>query len=227
MDHDVLGWSSRNDAEAVLVTAALGLDEPWFSMGGDEGTVHFLEDGRVLKLTSSKSEAALCMALLEAQETGMSHPCLPRIDSLHWFEVEVDLSPMVEGPVSLDRYAIVRESFEDHFHDEVQSASFSMALAYVQRWVCQGDEDDVTRALTVWKEGSEVSDIVDGLRWLRERAHIVLGDVRPSNVGVSRSGRSGMRDLGRAEVPQRLLDRVLTRDMPALPLYTPVSLPGY
>ena len=51
---------------------------------------------------------------------------------------------------------------------------------------------------------------------LKSRLGVHVRDVRPSNLGVSSVGDVGIRDLGRAVVPDALLERV-DAEAPELP----------
>ena len=205
------------DQEGAAAAGAMGLGEPWMSMSGDDGTVHWLEDGRMLKITSSKVEAAICLALLDLQASGHSHPCLPRIDGIGCFEVDVDLSPHAEGTLPLTRYAIVRESFDDHFQDGGEASLMDHALSLAKYGWVNDHRPSTDEAAAVWgNRGRQITDVIDGIAWLKGRTGILIGDVRVSNVGQSAAGRSGMRDLGRGSVPPEYLQRVDGGDIPVL-----------
>ena len=204
----------------------LGL-EAWRDARGDDGTAYWLEDGRMMKVTSSQGEVAIALALLDAQAAGLSHPSVPRVDDVRWTMADLELPDGTVHPVP--RFVIVREDFADYRErrdDDDMYAIWAHALRHLDWGLRHGKPEHVAEALRVWEpHGEHVRQVLDGLEWIRRTTGARILDVRPSNVGQGPGG-LGMRDLSRGEVPGHLLDRVARLDFARLPEAAPVLSPS-
>ena len=202
------------------IAAGLGLDA-FVDLSGDDGTVYLLDDGRVIKVTANGNEAALALALQDLQREGRSHPGVPRIDAVYWQVRQVDLSAFgLSAREELTSYAILRESLDDRpQEDDERHALWTLALSHLNWGWTHGDARHIAHAQQLWKgEGDEIDQVLASLEWIRSSTGVQVRDIRASNLGVSEDGHTGVRDLGRSEVPEHLLERVRQRGFPQLPV---------
>jgi hypothetical protein len=207
------------DDEAFAFAERMGL-EGYHCASGDDGTVVFLEDGRVLKLTGNRLEAALCLSLMALQAGGHAHPAVPVIDAVYAHDGTVELSPLADAVVPYRRYAILRESFDDIYEPSSGPDDYRRLAA---AWA--SGEARRLRPFREGRHGAQLASVLSGLEWVLENTGFAMRDIRPSNVGESRLGIAGMRDLGRAEVDPALVERLLAADIPP-PFPEPVPAPG-
>jgi hypothetical protein len=181
---------------------------------GDDGKVFLLEDGRILKVTSSKQEAALALAMHEAQARGEGFPGLPKIDGVYWFKSQIE----VQGTLyDFENYVLLREDMQDlFFDDEEQEAIWKYCLRHLNWGWSERDQKHIDHALESW-DGPQLREVYDGLLWAEQHFGIRILDIRASNLGISPSGMIGMRDLSRGEVPEPRLQRVKSLDFERMP----------
>jgi hypothetical protein len=125
------------------------------------------------------------------------------------------------GMVEVDRYAILRENMQDFpgpdFPPEVED-EWDWGLRHLHWGWCERAPEHVAEALRLWEpHGPAMEQVLDGLRWIERNTGVRVQDIRPSNVGESESSGVGMRDLGNADIPENLLERVRRRDFCRLP----------
>jgi len=172
---------------------------------GEDGTCFLLADGRILKVTASQQEAAVMLAVMQAQDEAGGHPCVPAVHGVYW-------DRQGDGRVI---YAILRDEMPNISVDNDRLEDFILALEDV----CWGwlDQDGplIHQAVEEW-QGPELTDLLDGLEWIEERTGIRVNDIKYDNLGLTREGKAGMRDMGRAEVPPHLLERVQDLDFESL-----------
>jgi hypothetical protein len=222
---DIAAFSGENQGYAVA--EALGL-EAWLDMSGDDGTALFLEDGRILKTTSNVNETSIFMALKAAQDLGLSHPSVPRVDHIGRFVVDADLSELNLPNVRYLKYAIVRENFSDvspEYDDwpEERQAMWPTILGHFAWYWRNGTPEQIADYLSDKGEAwPEIVQIHEGLEFVLATTGYRVFDLRNSNLGESPAGKVGMRDLGRAAgpVPEEGFDRDLPMVEP-LPLAAP------
>jgi hypothetical protein len=179
---------------------------------GQDSSVYLLADGRILKITDSACEAALCLNLKDIQTKGYTHPSVPTIGSVLW----------VASPDDPDSfyYIILRDDFTEFDWHEVDGEIWSDSLFHVSTRWRREDYNGALRATTGLLEpyGALARDVLIGLEWILMATGVKVSDIRSQNVGVSPSGRAGLRDLGRClKMPQILMKRVVERDFEQLP----------
>lgn len=194
---------------ALDVADALGVTPSMVHEQGTDGVVMMLEDGRVLKVTTSVNEAVLAMALMGVPEDGRPGG-VPRVDSVH-----------VCRPDELCGYpsrafAILREDMADL--PVASQGRWRRALHLVDMGIRNSDGLALRTGIDHWP-GREMDDLVEGLHWFRSNLGVVLMDIQADNVGVTATGGVGMRDLGRSIVPEPMLDMLddipFLEDLPA------------
>jgi hypothetical protein len=173
-------------------------DEGRFLSEGDDGEVYAVGLDRVAKITWSAEEAAIALALADAADEGAFHPSVPVVDEV----VEIG-----EAPNGLRAYAILREDFRDFEPEAADRNAWLEALQILDRGWENGWPQDIKWAKEHWK-GPEIRQVIEGLQWLLDDFGVRVMDVKPLNVGVSPVGAVGMRDLGSANVPDKLLARL-------------------
>lgn len=204
---------------------ALGLRATRVFEDGEEGSVYLLEDGRVLKITDSPTEAAIGLRLMELQDEGVSHPSVPRIDAVMWVE-DVDNEPETDGSRET-YYAVIREDFADVSYVEIDEHEWRRDLYRFHSAWKTGRREAILRALPEHEPcRSPALELLEGLDWVAGHLGIRLRDVQASNVGVGGAGRVGLRDLGRADHPHGFLDRVKALDFPEAPRLEPARAPA-
>ncbi len=118
-------------------------------------------------------------------------------------------------------YAILREDFRDVSYLEIDEKEWTAVLGRLNGAWKSGSEETLRRAMPTWDPYlSLATELMDGLRWIREHVGATVLDLREPNVGVGGSGQVGMRDLSRARLPGYVVDRVLDRDFPQAPQAT-------
>lgn len=204
---------------------------------GDEGSVYVLDDGRVLKITSSGTEAAIALQLLDAQAAGSGHPSVPAIDRVLWINDTDSQDLTDEGYGPFPWFVVIREDFADFPVPQSMSERWDASLMRLQGAL---DMDDRDRMRQVIAQGESMADrlreVADGLVWTLEMTGFSMMDIRPINLGIGRAGALGLRDLGRADVaygrPKRALmamDRVRRLDFDEArlePSFSPVLAPA-
>ena len=163
------------------VAELLGL-EAFHHEDGDDGAAYFLEDGRILKLTSSIVEAAACQGLLEA---GTTCPNVPRIDLVHAFDelLVIPADQTVSGrrhEQLMRRFAIVRESFDDPF----EAPSFDFLPALRSAWSTKDRHG--LKLIASGAHGDVAMQVLRGLQHIETTTGVTVHDIRSSNIGQSR-----------------------------------------
>lgn len=203
------------------LAAAMGLTATRHFNDGEDGTVYLLDDGRVLKITDSEPEAAICLRLLDLRIEGKGHPSVPLVDSVTWIEDTAN-EPEEDGSRAV-YYAILREDFGDVSYVEIDETEWEAVLGRLNGAWKSGSEEAIRQAMPTWDPYlSLATELMDGLRWIREHVGATVLDLREPNVGVGGSRQVGMRDLSRARLPGHIVERVFERDFPQAP--RPASL---
>lgn len=214
--------------DADEIALRLGLEGPWMQFeGGSAGAIHAIEGGQVMKLTNNVMDAAVCLAIKEAQDRGGFHPAIPRMHDVRWmsYTLEID-APTVDGKDRIvvedsTSFVIVRDAADD-VEGQLIPEALQGLWSEVVRHIRVGWEECCSRSLDEAKRlwmpyGRDVEQIVDGLEWLRRETGVKLLDIRLSNLGETFYNTVGLRDFGCAEVPEDLLKRVKAREFEAVP----------
>lgn len=188
------------------VAEMLGL-EAFHHETGDDGAAFFLEDGRILKVTSSAIEASACHGLLESDQTCAN---VPRVDLVRLFDesVVIPAGETVSGIAHeclMTRFVIVREGFDDPF----DPPSFDFVPALRRAWA--NNSLDGLERIAAGSQGPVAKQILIGLRHVFDTTGVKVLDIRPSNIDQGASGEFGMRDLGRGECPAEILTARVAR----------------
>lgn len=175
---------------------------------GAQGCVYFLEDGRIMKICQ-RDEAALAAAVLETQ---FHHPGVPRIDAVFQVlnEIEIDTT-LGAKTFPMQTYCIIRESFDDVFFECEKEQCLNTWEIAVWRLADQWEAATPQNLNECRDEHVSIRQIGEGLFALKEAFDIRVVDIRPSNIGVSREGYFGMRDLGRFYGEPEALERLHKR----------------
>ncbi len=215
-----------------MVTCVTGYDlaerlglEAFHYERGDDGAAYFLEDGRILKTTNAQ-EAAISMAIRDAQAAGYGHPSVPRIYEVFSYTDSVDLSAHGGGIVDHRGFVILRENLDDIDMQEDLRPLWTYALKHLNHGWAQKEPTHIAEALASW-DGPEIQQVLDGLCWVESYTGCRLADIRAPNVGVvsSKPAVIGMRDLSRGKVPEHLLQRVMSAGIPQVPEVRNSSIP--
>ena len=197
------GW----DADIIAVEHGIRIKRP---LGfGDDGSVFLLEDGRVMKLTTSRDEAVLCTHL--AMDRTAYWP-LPTVHAVSWHA-----APGVHG----DCWVVIREDVPDLWQS-ADTFSDDACMAKAEAWDAAhhryysgetGWPDDGHRAAQACIEdwaayGTEMGLLMEALSFVGERLGVAIQDWRTTNVGRSADGRVVMRDLSRCVLPTWMYDAV-------------------
>jgi hypothetical protein len=217
---------------APVVAACLGVQPQCFLGSGDDAEVWQLEDGRIMKLTSSVEDAAACLAIMEAAAHGMRmHPGIAPVQRV----VRLD-SPLEVGAFSGERpmYAIVRsdvspddlrdlgEPWEDLMTGlNIASQSGMEEGGPTPRGFPDDIMQELDRAALQYGMAKPFRSLVSTLLWLRDELGIHVTDIDGFNFG--RVGHSGIGplDFGHALLRTGLAERMasdpaLCLDMPEM-----------
>ncbi|AOG02797.1 hypothetical protein [Bosea sp. RAC05] len=198
--------------ESDAIAQRLGLEIMCDLGSGDDGSAYLLEDGRVLKLTGSMTEAAISYAFsLRAK----LHPAFPAIHEVHWFKSSVEIQGTQREFV---RYAILREEIaevlEDPSRGEIELWRRASSM-FGQGW--QNNQFPlIDQAIAMWP-GRGLLGLYSGLLWARVHLGFDIGDVRGSNIGRRADGSLVLRDFGRAVLPEAVLACARTLEFPEVP----------
>jgi hypothetical protein len=181
---------------------------------GDDGVAHLLEDGRVMKVTSSSTEAAVSAVFARSGHRG-----LPRVDGV-WRTVGAAVFP--DGTRrEYSRYVIVREEAADVFDDfdDDDDAERCREWRAAVHMLGEGWNDDWQLVLDAVgsTDGRRLIPVYSALLWARDKLGIEIRDIRPSAIGVADDGRVVIRDFGRAIVPDEYMAVVARGEIPDLP----------
>ena len=206
-DHEVRTVSSPFDTTEVA--DLLGVVQAGHRLLGTEGCVWPLTDGRVLKLTTSPDEAAVCLAMREAS---CGHASLPRIDAVHWVPFGGRFSR------DLVLYAVLREDMPEVAVPPDLKGAWEADFDLFQQGWNRDDPVRLERGLASWEpHGPELRELRDALRWMQASLGITLRDLAIDNVGRCPGRGVAPRDFGVADLPSALLDRVARLDFDVLP----------
>jgi hypothetical protein len=161
---------------------------------GSAGTAHLLADGRVLKVTWSKSEAIRAFLLMRAQDPGQPCPGFPRIDRVVRMSSGVDVENTL---YALDAFAIVREEAADLDNDWPggnDHPHWMMALGLLGEARRDG-RPGVPDLGPAEHCAPHLEAVYDAIVWAAAELGFAVDDVRTSNFGVA-SGRVVIRDFG-------------------------------
>ena len=210
---------------APSVAAALGVALDGWLGSGDEGEAWRLEDGRVLKVTGSASEAAACLALMDAASSGRRmHPGLPAVHAVRRLGTEIEAGAF-EGAAAA--WAIVRDDIDplplDALGDDWEDLLTGLNVA--TRPGVGPDPERVSELRAAARSAGmarHFGKLLEVLAWLREETGIVLLDINPGNFGISASGDIGPLDMGGSVSDSVWLHRAITdpplaTDAPATP----------
>ena len=201
----------NNQEVGLAIAQSLGLPDPYFDISGDNGTVYFCDNGPVVKITRVLKEAIICQQLIILQNKGLANQYFPEIYNLKKFEQGLTTKDVFHGYKS---YVIVREGFDDIFFDDDKNESdLRRALSYISYGWNVNKPEMIKEAYRIYCHDDNIlNDIVKGLKWFYELTGIKIGDIRLSNIGVSKSGKFGMRDLGIAYIPDHLINSFNEKD---------------
>ncbi len=180
---------------------------------GDDGSAHLLEDGRVLKLTGSMTEAAIAHTFSLREQL---HPAFPAIHEVLWFQSSVEIQGTHREYV---RYAILREEIPEVLEDPIDSEIELWRRAgsmFGQGWQ-HGHFRLIEQAIDLWP-GRGLLGLYSGLLWAKVHLGIEIGDVRGSNIGRRADGSLVLRDFGRAVLPEAVLAHARTLAFPEVPV---------
>ena len=184
----------------VVEAASCAFGVPVFrDLGSGRHGVAFAADGeKVLKVTTSPSEAALCATILAAATAGRGHPGLPAVHDVIRIEGTSD-EVVVHG--------ILREDLRDVFpapseRSGIEATLFSDCLRYVSTAFASGLPALARGAVATWRPKEPcLGNLVDALTWLRTEFGVEVGDLGADNVGLSAGGYLCLRDLGAVSMP--------------------------
>lgn len=200
-----------NPREGEEVAARLGLEILCELGEGAAGAAFLLEDGRVLKVTSSMPEATVAGMLMDRQVDSKAAHGFPRIDQV----VAMDTSVEVNGvDYAIRSYAIVREEVADIVNDGPGGND----LMY---WAFAMDVVGRARALKTAMDfgpaaycAPHAEAVYDAIAWAARDLGVAIDDIRSSNLGVV-EGKLVVRDFAPDTLPDRLLDRASS--IPTIP----------
>jgi hypothetical protein len=202
-----------NDLSTDEIAARLGVEVLCEIGAGDDGKVFLLDDGRALKITSSRVEAGIAMAMLES---GRTHRGFPAVHGLWWTEV-VAVFPC-GARRSYTTYVIVRDEVADVFDgsDPASEAAWDEAVHSLNEGWRDGRWDWIEAAVSS-PGGKALIPVYSALLWARDALGVVVRDVGPGSLGRLPGGGIVIRDFSRGVVPDALLQRVEARDFARVP----------
>lgn len=161
---------------------------------GSAGRAYLLADGRVLKTTSSDSEAVRAALLMRAQAEGAACPGFPRIDRVVRMCSGVDVNGVLYGT---ETYAIVREEVADldsawQGGNDLPHWMLALSLLGEARLAGATDVPDLGPAAHC---APHVAEVFDAIAWAAGTLGFAIDDVRTSNFGLA-GGRVVVRDFG-------------------------------
>jgi hypothetical protein len=193
-------------ANGYVIAEMLGL-EAFFDIDGHDGTVFFLEDGRVMKLTN-QVEAAVSQAIKNLQASDGLFKEFPIIHDVRRFSSEAELNGVT---VSLTRYAVIKDNVEDYLVSDDSLDDWKEALRHFNFGNSFESPRHIQRAKDVWgTRGQEINRLSEGLARLEEQLGIKIFDIKADNIGQTSTGHICIKDLSQAEVPNYLLEMVKT-----------------
>lgn len=181
-----------HEGEEVARRLSLAILRPLGS--GSAGSAHLLEDGRVLKTTSSESEAVRAALLMGAQVGGAACPGFPRIDRV----VRMSSGLEIDGVLyATETYAIVREEAADltsawRGGNDLPYWMLALSLLGEARLAGAADVPDLGPARHC---APHVVEVFDAIAWAAGTLGFAIDDVRTSNFGLA-GGRVVVRDFG-------------------------------
>lgn len=161
---------------------------------GSAGCAHLLEDGRVLKTTSSESEAVRAALLMGAQVGGAACPGFPRIDRVVRMSSGLEINDVLYATQS---YAIVREEAADlesawRGGNDLPHWMLALSLLGEARLAGAAEVPDLGPADHC---SPHVAEVFDAIAWAAGTLGFAIDDVRTSNFGLA-GGRVVVRDFG-------------------------------
>lgn len=161
---------------------------------GSAGRAHLLEDGRVLKTTSSESEAVRAALLMGAQVGGAACPGFPRIDRVVRMSSGLEINDVLYATRS---YAIVREEAADlesawRGGNDLPHWMLALSLLGEARLAGAAEVPDLGPADHC---APHVAEVFDAIAWAAGTLGFAIDDVRTSNFGLA-GGRVVVRDFG-------------------------------
>ena len=184
---------------------------------GEDGSVFLLDDGRVMKVTWSATEAAICLGLMEAQETHGCHPAVPWVSLVAMHETE-ECVPLPDGTTrrhAIRRYVVIRDDMPDPRMPYDRQGGWRLDLDSIALWASEGWLGDPPELVSPPRLREDALSVAASLQWIEAVTGALVTDLHDGNVGRTPAGGVGMRDLGRADgVRQDLMDRVRAGDLP-------------
>ena len=162
--------------------------------GGAAGRAHFLADGRVLKTTSSASEAIRAALLMGAQVDGAACPGFPRIDRVVRMSSGLEVNDVLYAS---EAYAIVREEAADlesswQGGNDLPHWMLALSLLGEARLAGSAEVPDLGPAAHC---APHVVEVFEAIAWAAGTLGFAVDDVRSSNFGMA-GGRIVIRDFG-------------------------------
>jgi hypothetical protein len=156
---------------------------------GKDGIVAMLTDGRILKITTSKIEAAIAITCATGT---FRHPSVPHFHSAH----------AIDGTC----WAIIR----DDVSDATPAHPMNRARALYNIAWSDGDDKLAENILNDARpHGPWLDQLHQGLRALKNSLGIRITDLSADNVGICKTGRIGVRDLGRGAADPERIERII------------------
>lgn len=175
---------------------------------GHDGKAFFLESGLVMKVTTSRVEAALCQALAHAAKVpGLFEVRDVRRVALDDGEeafvvLREELSEVFEDPGPEDAYAVMRWREAVHGFDG--------------GWQLK-DDAILARAVEAAPPEARLGPALEGLRWLKDRYGADGRDLHLDNFGRSASGVVCIRDVSRFRMKEEDVTSTLSSVEPLRP----------
>lgn len=189
-------WGCSEDE--LFERVSLPGKEPICCFGaGAQGIVFMLEDGRFLKVTEDRQEAAFAILLEDRMES-----LFPHIDSVCRLQF---------GGKEL--YAIYREGVDDLFsQDEPSWLTEAITKAWNAAAYDRPRRPDALKSLAGVdpKRASLLQSLIDDLAGRAELGDIGVFDLHVDNIGVAEDGRYVVRDFGFNSLSDERIEDLLT-----------------
>lgn len=200
-----MSWQDPQYDQVGEVASAMGVAVARRDIGcGRHAVAHLLEDGRVLKVTTSAYDAAAALAVMRHQ--GPLHPGVVRAHAV---------ARLACGALP-DHFAIILD------HAQVARASEDLADALDalnDAWTFGGKRPRAPGRLAARLGGEEravLEAFLDTIHWMRREVGVTLRDLKAENLARTRQGGIGSFDHGDSLVPADCYEAVLGGLVPTL-----------
>lgn len=187
-------WSDPHCKELREVAAALGVCIEEENLGiGSRAEAHLLEDGRVLKMTTSDYDAAACFTILRASNSADLPTGIVRIHDVR----RLQLAAGETYAIIMDRAHPFRAKYMDEaLVDELERYNQHLwdAADPLDSYIPQSGN------LSAADDGI-VTALISTVTWLRQELGIFVRDLCVENIASTQQGGVGTFDFSHARVP--------------------------